>query len=306
MSKIFVLGSVNTDYTIRVNGLPQLGQSKDGFGFSRNQGGKGANQAVACSKLGGEVYFIGCVGKDEEGVRLKNSVESYGVNTDAVSLSEQVSSGACMIIFDQSARDNILVVDRGANQCVSQTFVNEYLVANASKDDVFVTQLEINLDAVYCGLQTAKNLGMYTILNPAPFVEFDKSCLKNVDLIVPNQTEFKSLFEKDVEGNEEEAFKFFHALGVKEVVVTLGGKGSVYLSENAVRYCAPYNVSVVDTTSAGDTFIGAIAVSKSGSNGVAESMDFASKCSAITVSRSGAASSIPYIAEVLQSNLGRK
>ncbi len=301
MRKIFVLGSINMDLVISVTSIPEIGESKNGHSFMQNQGGKGANQAVACKKLGSDdVRLIACVGKDENGKALIASMKQYGINTDLIKVKEEVSSGVCMIILDEEKQDNMLIIDRGANDAIEINDFEKYLRKNASKDDIFITQLEVNLNAVYDGLKIAKEIGMFTILNPAPVTEFNKECLKNVDLIIPNETEAKLLtgISTDLDSNLLEIYKYFFDLGVKEMIVTLGSRGSCYIKDNNLIFCPSFRVEAVDTTSAGDTFIGAVAMRIASGFKIEESLSFASKCSSITVSRKGAAISIPTKEEV--------
>ncbi len=295
MNKIFVLGSINVDYRMSVDRMPTVGESKLGYGFGVGQGGKGANQAVACKRLGCDnVYFMGCVGNDDNGNFLKKTVDNYGVDVSAVETTDNVVSGACLIILDDSQQDNYLVVDKGANMHVSAKNVKDFLLTNATKGDVFITQLETNLDAVQIGLQTAKQIGMYTILNPAPMCDFDKQMLNYVDLLVPNQTELQLLADtQDI----ATAYNSLSSYGVS-LLVTLGEKGSVYVDSSQTYVCSAVKTTVVDTTSAGDTFIGAIALKKACGVSVCDAMPFASQCSAITISRKGAGESIPNVTEV--------
>lgn len=297
MNKIFVLGSINVDYRMSVDRMPTVGESKLGYGFGIGQGGKGANQAVACKRLGCDnVYFIGCVGNDENGNFLKRTVGNYGVDVSAVDTSNNVVSGACLIILDDSQQDNYLVVDKGANMHLSTENVKNFLLNNATKGDILITQLEINLDAVQVGLQTAKQIGMYTILNPAPMCQFDKQMLNYVDLLVPNQTELQLL------ANTQDvaiAYNQLSSYGVN-LLVTLGEKGSVYVDSQQTVHCSAVKTTVVDTTCAGDTFIGAIALKKACGTQVYDAMPFASQCSAITISRKGAGESVPNVEEVNQ------
>jgi len=289
------------DFVISVSELPQIGESKNGHSFLKNQGGKGANQAIACKKLGGDrVYLIAAVGNDDNGRDLINALKKYRINTDMIKIKDDTISGVCMIILDESQQDNLLIIDRGANNNINPSDFIEFLRKNASKDDLFITQLEISLEAVYKGLKVAKEIGMYTILNPAPVTEIDNQCLKNVDLIVPNETETQLLTGIDIKNDIDlmAVYEYFSTKGVKEVLVTLGSKGSAYLSDNTFIKCQAEKVKVVDTTSAGDTFIGAIALRKAKGYDVKESLDFASKAAAITVSRKGAAVSIPTEKEV--------
>lgn len=297
MNKIFVLGSINVDYRMSVDRMPTVGESKLGYGFGIGQGGKGANQAVACKRLGCDnVYFIGCVGNDKNGNFLKRTVGNYGVDVSAVETSNNAVSGACLIILDDSQQDNYLVVDKGANMHLSTENVKNFLLNNATKGDILITQLEINLDAVQVGLQTAKQIGMYTILNPAPMCQFDKQMLNYVDLLVPNQTELQLLANtQDV----ATAYNQLASYGVN-LLVTLGEKGSVYVDSQQTVTCSAVKTTVVDTTCAGDTFIGAIALKKACGTQVYDAMPFASQCSAITISRKGAGESVPNVEEVNQ------
>lgn len=289
------------DLVISVSKMPEIGESKNGHSFMQNQGGKGANQAVACKKLGSEdVRLIACVGNDENGIALINSMKKYGVNTEMIKVKDDVASGVCMIILDESVKDNLLIIDGGANNAIISNDFIDYLKENAQKDDIFITQLEVSLEAVYEGLRVAKEIGMYTILNPAPVTKIDNTCLKYVDLIVPNETEAKLLTGIDPQ-EEKDLFEIancFNKLGVKEVLITLGSRGSAYLIDGKICYQNAQKVNAVDTTSAGDTFIGAIAMRKACGYDVCESLRFASICSAITVSRKGAAVSIPTADEI--------
>lgn len=300
MKNIFVLGSINTDLVMTADRMPMTGESLKGSCFVINQGGKGANQAVACKKLGGEsVAFIGAVGDDSFGQELLRSLSSYGVGVDAVSV-KNCNSGVCMIILDKSKNDNVLVIELGANEQVEYEDFCDYLDEHAEEGDIFITQLEITLNAVQNGLKKAKEKGMYTVLNPSPAVKIGEEFLKNVDLIVLNETECELIAGVTVEGSEEakRVYTYFADYGVRETLITLGAKGCYYLNGECV-YCPAKKVEAVDTTSAGDTFIGALAVRKASGYSVASSLEFATRCSAITVSRVGASSSIPTLDEVL-------
>lgn len=300
MKKVFVLGSINTDLVMQADRMPMTGESLKGSNFLINQGGKGANQAVACKKLGCErVLFMGAVGNDAFGKDLVASLASYGVETNAVAVKDG-HSGVCIILLDKSQNDNVLVVDAGANDRVSFDDFEGYLDAHAEQGDLLVTQLEVNLDAVKRCLRKAKQKGMYTVLNPAPAVKIGKDFLENVDLIVLNETESELITGIAVDGESaaERVHAHFAAYGVCETLITLGAKGCYYL-DGSLTYCPAEKVKAVDTTSAGDTFIGALAMRKASGHTVASSLAFAAKCSAITVSRVGASSSIPTLDEVI-------
>ena len=301
MSKIFVVGSINVDYVISVEKIPMIGESKNGHGFIINQGGKGANQAIACKKLGCEdVSLIAAVGKDENGKKLIDTISSYGINTSAMYQDEQTNSGACIIVLDESKNDNMLIIDKGANQSIKKEHFEKFLEENAKPGDILITQLEINLESVYFALKKAKDLGLYTILNPAPVTKIEEHYLQYVDLIIPNETETKLFTGIDVvdENSANQAYKWFKEKGIKELIITLGSKGSIYFNDNKIERCSARKVEAVDTTSAGDTFIGAVAYKLSQKEDILSAMKFASIASSITVSRYGAGQSIPTIDEV--------
>ena len=300
MHKIIVLGSVNMDFVIHTNRMPLAGESLIGHGSICNQGGKGANQAVACKKLGGgEVVFLGAVGKDENGKKLIASLERYGVDVSHVLVKKEKSSGVCFIIIDEAHAENYLIVDTGANECVSSEAVSAYIRATAQYGDVFLSQLEINLDAVTRGLQEAHKRGMFTILNPAPAQKIEKDVLNYVDLLVMNETEaefFSGVAVREL-CDAERVHRYFSEFGVRETVITLGSKGCFYVGD-IVTHCPAKKIVAIDPTSAGDTFIGALALRKAQGYSVLSSLQFANLCSALTVSRAGASESIPTAEEV--------
>lgn len=301
MKKVFVLGSVNMDLVMEMERMPLLGESVIGNGFLANQGGKGANQAVACAKLGCNCTFLGAVGRDDYGDKLLASLQSFGVKTDGVQRSETYS-GTCIILFDRSQRDNLLVVDPGANMRVNPAEVTTYLKRHASGGDIFITQLETNLDAVEKALAAAKEIGMFTVLNPAPARPIGREILQHVDLIVPNETETMALtgIHPNTEQEVREVYRQFASQGVRQMIITLGKRGCVHVCGEKVQWHSARTVCAVDTTSAGDTFIGAVCAQLCQDVPIADAIGYASVCSAITVSRRGAAVSIPTAEEVEQ------
>lgn len=301
MKKVFVLGSINMDLVMEMERMPLLGESVIGSGFLANQGGKGANQAVACAKLGCDCTFIGAVGRDAYGETLLSSLRGFGVKTDGVQQSETYS-GTCIILFDRSQRDNLLVVDPGANMQIDPAEVTAYLKQHADAGDIFITQLETNLDAVEKGLAAAREIGMFTVLNPAPARPIGKEILQYVDLIVPNETETTTLtgIVPNTEQEVREVYRQFAGHGVKQLIITLGKRGCVHVWGDGLQWHSARTVCAVDTTSAGDTFIGAVCAQLCRNVPIADAIEYASACSAITVSRRGAAVSIPTAKEVEQ------
>ena len=300
MRRVFVLGSINMDLTMYAGRMPKLGESVLGHGFAAAQGGKGANQAAACAKLGCECHFLGAVGEDSFGADLVRSLSGYGVLTAAVQRRKKVGSGTCMIIVDEKAKDNYLLVDLGANAQVNAGRVVGYLRENASAGDLFLTQLEINPDAVAAGCAAAKELGMYVILNPAPAANVGPEILSYVDLIVPNETEAEFFTSRriETEADAEAVGEYLRRMGAKETIVTLGARGCVYAAEGRTKFYPAQRAEAVDPTSAGDTFIGGLAAKLCRGETMEAAIGYAAKCSAITVARRGAAASIPTAREV--------
>lgn len=297
--KVFVLGSINADYVMTTDRIPKAGESVMGKQFQVNQGGKGANQAVACAKLGCPCELIGAVGSDAVSQVLLSSVSSYGVETRAVRRLKG-ASGACMIVLDEREKENYLLVAPGANDKVDAKFVCSYLRANAKRGDIFITQLEVNRNAVSAACRTAKEAGMYVILNPAPAAPIGEEILSFVDLVVPNETEAEFLTGKAVATEEDarSAYLVFAKYGVGKMIVTLGARGCVYADAEGVRFFPAVKTAAVDPTSAGDTFIGAIAARLCRGESAGKAIPYAALCSAVTVSRRGAAESVPTEAEI--------
>lgn len=295
MRKVFVLGSINMDYSISVDGIPSLGESKNGYGFLENQGGKGANQAIAVSKFYSPTYLIASLGDDLVGERLLDSLNKYNINTDFVSIKKNEKSGTCIIILDAKNKDNMLIVDRGANDKILFSDFESDLRGIAEENDVFISQLEVNLDTIEKSLKLAKEIKLYTVLNPSPVSEFDKKLYEYVNLLILNEVETKILTNISItnEKDAKKVFEYFNSLGVNEVVITLGKRGSYYINKSKFYYQKAYLKEAVDTTCAGDTFTGVLISKLLENKTIEEALDYASFASSITVSRKGAASSIP-------------
>ena len=293
---ILVIGSANADMVIRTDKAPMLGETVSGHDFSVNAGGKGLNQAVAISKLGGKVSFLGLVGNDANGTMLKNTLNEYKVDFSGKAL-DGVSTGVAVITV--VGADNSIVLNEGANGCITPEFieVNRELIENA---DYIVLQLEIPVATIVKICEIAKGKAKI-ILNPAPYKELPDSVYKATDYLIPNEHEAKDITGITLNSKENciEAIKKLKALGAANVIITLGDKGSVYSYKNDVIFHPSENVVAVDTTSAGDSFIGALTVMLCNGKTLPEAINFATKVSAITVSRKGAAKSIPFIDEVL-------
>lgn len=296
MKKIFVVGSLNMDLVIRVAKMPRAGETITGEGFMTNSGGKGANQAVAVAKLGGNAYMVGCVGR-EFGAELKGALDGYGVNTDYVRRLDDVSSGIAVITVENG--DNRIILDRGANGRIYRELIDEALSV-ASAGDYLMLQLEISLDMVEYALKKGREKGMITMLNPAPAAALTEETFGLCDYFTPNQSEaefYTGVYPSD-EQSAEKCAEILAGKGVKNLVVTMGSEGSASVCDGVFRKVAANKVKAVDTTAAGDTYVGALAVKLGEGAGIEEAMIFAGKASAITVTRKGAQQAVPLRSEI--------
>ncbi|HHX80918.1 MAG TPA: ribokinase [Acholeplasmataceae bacterium] len=287
MKKVFILGSLNMDMVIESPVLPEKGETVKGSGFMMNPGGKGANQAVACARLGGVVKMAGCVGGDLFGKDLIKTLNEAGVDTSSIRTVTASPTGVAVILIID--RDNRIIIDEGANARVIEEDVDN-LLSEAGEGDIFLTQLENPVKIIGYALKKAKEKGLYTILNPAPanleIIEY----LPYVDLFIPNETEFMVFTgDDDLENSGKKIF----SLGAKELVVTLGSKGYCHLYREGIEYGSCPKVEAVDTTAAGDTFCGALAAELSIGSALKDALRFATKAASIAVTAKGAQSSIP-------------
>lgn len=305
---IYVLGSINNDISLELDRLPKKGETIIADGCAMGLGGKGANQAVAIARLARRddqskkyVKFVGHVGNDAVGAELIARLNESGVDTEFV---RQVNRSTGTAVITLTGKDNRIMVYSGANLGFSKSDVDEAL-ENATSADTLLCQLEIPLYIVAYALRKARSIGMTTILNPAPAKELPDDFYYNTDIITPNETETQILTGINPRDDDSRyaAAKAFHDKGVRYVVITLGANGS-YISDDGklVGHVPPRKVAVVDTTGAGDTFVGALALTYPhiGMYSFKEACKFATKAASITVSRRGAAASIPYFSEVCE------
>ena len=294
--RIYIVGSLNMDLVIRAARMPQGGETILGEGFLSNPGGKGANQAVAVAKLGGEAYMVGCVGR-EFGADLLETLQKYGVHADHVRRETDLSSGIAVIIVADG--DNRIILDTASNGRTDEALVDRAF-ADAKEGDYLLVQLEIGLPTVAYALKEAKKRGMITVLNPAPAAKLPQALYADCDWFVPNQTEaqfYTGIYPSDEESIRKCAEKLGR-LGVKNVLITLGTDGSASVSKGVFRRVDPVPAAAVDTTAAGDTYVGAFVTRLSEGAEIETAMHFASAASALTVTRRGAQCAIPLRAEV--------
>ncbi|MFD8719553.1 ribokinase [Streptomyces sp. NPDC059629] len=291
MTHIAVLGSTNMDLVAYAERAPQLGETVTGRDFRTVPGGKGANQAIAAARAGATVSMIGAVGHDAYGVRLRETLEHSGVDTDSLRTIE-CHSGTAHIVVDNEGGNAIVVVP-GANGTVDHLSPgDEGVIASA---DTLLLQLEIPLAAVVAGAQAARRHGVHTILTPSPARPLPAELLDNIDLLVANEREAAALTDRFDPRDAAAALLDL----VPQVVVTLGAAGSLYLARGAQPLVIPApRVTAVDSTGAGDTFVGALAVALAEEKPVREALSWAAAAAALAVQREGASTSMPYRPEI--------
>ena len=292
-AKVVVIGSSNTDMTIKGDRLPKPGETVLGGEFRMGPGGKGANQAVAAQRLGADVSFICKVGRDIFGDNAISGYQKEGIDCSRILRSDK-ASGTALILVDGNA-ENCIAVAPGANADLTPEDVDS--VADVIRSaDYLILQLEIPVESVIRAAKIAHEAGVYVILNPAPACHLPEELFGYISLITPNQTE--SALLSGVEDNLDAAVERLMQLGVRDVVVTLGSKGSLVISEGAKTLVPSLKVKAVDTTAAGDTFCGALCVALSEGCSLVDAAGFATKASALTVQKMGAQDSIPFRSDI--------
>lgn len=295
---IVVVGSSNTDMVIKAAHLPVAGETVLGGVFFMNPGGKGANQAVAAARLGGDVTLICKIGNDTFGKQSKQLFRNEGIHTDYVLVDPDHPSGVALITVDQHA-ENCIVVASGANATLSISDLEkaEPLIEQAK---IILIQLEIPLETVAWVLQIVAAKGTMVILNPAPACILPDALLRNVSVITPNRTEAEMLsgiVVNDIE-SAKKAAQMIKEKGVETVIITLGAEGALVLHHHEFTHILATEVEAIDTTAAGDVFNGAFAVALAEDKNIEEAVIFACKASAIAVTRLGAQSSAPFRNEI--------
>ncbi len=298
MDSIAVIGSLNIDLVVRAARVPQPGETIAGKSFNMIPGGKGANQAVAASRAGGKVFMFGCVGDDPFGQVMVDALGESGVNTKNIHIIPQESTGTAIIIVEDSG-ENRIVVNPAANAMVSIELIDR-LWESISKSPMILIQHEIPMDTAFHIIRKAYQDGITVILNPAPSYPVPEDCLKLLDVLIVNEIECANLIGLPSIDRESAfvAAEKWHRTGVKKIIVTLGSDGLVYLDDEKRIYLPAFQVEVVDTTAAGDTFVGAYAASILQQKNAKEALFFSSAAAALAVMKLGAQTSIPYKQEV--------
>ncbi|HLO92031.1 MAG: ribokinase [Chloroflexota bacterium] len=304
--KIVVVGSCNTDMVIKADRLPIPGETILGGVFLMNPGGKGANQAVAASRLGGNVTLISKTGNDVFGRQSVTLYNAENIKTDYIFSDSKNPSGVALITVD-SFGENCIVVASGANASLCRADIDK-AAAEIENSDLVLMQLEIPIDTVEYVAEMAHKKGIKVILNPAPARALSDTLLKNLYIIIPNKSEAEILSGIKVIDLEsaKQAANIISEKGVDIVVITLGSQGALIKEYDNYQFVEAVKVDAVDTTAAGDVFCGSVCVGLSEGKSILESVKMAARASAITVTRMGAQSSIPYRSELASLEMENK
>jgi ribokinase len=300
IKRIVVIGSSNTDMVIRTKNLPRPGETVLGGTFFMNAGGKGANQAVACARLGGAVTFVCKTGNDVFGHQAYQLFDDEGIDPSYVFSDPKNPSGVALILVDDNAENSIAVAS-GSNSNLVTADIDNSLDA-IENSEIVLMQLEIPIKTIEYAAQIAKSRGKMVILNPAPAPTepLPLSILKNIDLITPNETEAELISGIPVvdETSAIAAAKRMAELGVKKIIITMGSKGAMLYEDGEAELIPSIRVKAVDTTAAGDCFNGALTIAISEGRSLKDAVLFANRAAAISVTRPGAQVSMPYRHEV--------
>lgn len=297
--RILVVGSSNTDMVIKTQSFPCPGETILGGKFLMNAGGKGANQAVAAARSGGQVTFVGKIGDDIFGRQAVQQLKNEGINVDFVSVDSENPSGVALITVD-SKGENSIVVAPGSNGTLSAGDFDQAMEVLLESEFVLM-QLEIPIPTVEHIAAAAAFNQKKVVLNPAPAAHLSDELLKSIYILTPNETEAELLTGIKVTDEQSalKAARLLHDKGVEIVIITMGAAGAFLLAEGDHEVISAPRVEPVDTTAAGDTFNGALVVALSEGRTIRESIAFANKVAAISVTRIGAQASVPYRHEIL-------
>lgn len=289
MRKIVVVGSIAIDNTIFTQVLPSAGTTTIADSYFQNIGGKGANQACAAMFLGAEVTFIGAVGKDNNGEMVKSFLKENGLNTRIKDSSKP--TGVAFIMLEEATAENRILIIQGANNDVLEEDIDKNIDL-FKEGDILLTQFEGPVPTIEYVIKLAKEKGMTVVLNPAPIKKVSDEIYRYVDYLVPNEHELEAL------SGSSDILKGANSLlikGVKNIIVTLGEKGSMLVNKEGHHLVEPHKVKAIDTTAAGDSYLGALVAKLASDTPIIEAMEFASKCSSITVTKKGAIIALPHL-----------
>ncbi|MFQ6574192.1 ribokinase [Pseudomonas sp. UM16] len=298
-AKVVVVGSLNMDLVARAQRLPRAGETLAGESFATVPGGKGANQAVAAARLGAPVAMIGNVGDDAYGQQMRQALLDEQIDCQGVAVCPGVSSGLALIVVDASSQNSIVIIPGGNGQLLPESV--QAFDALLQGAEVIICQLEVPPQTVAHTLERGRALGKTVILNPAPCTgPLPLNWYSAIDYLIPNESEAQALTGFPVIDltSAEVAASHLRSLGVNNVIVTLGAQGALFASAQGVRHFPAPVVQPVDTTAAGDTFVGGFAAALARGMEEGEAIAFGQRAAALSVTRAGAQPSIPYLAEL--------
>jgi ribokinase len=300
-ARVTVFGSLNYDFVILGPRLPTPGETVKGNEFMMQTGGKGANQALQAARLGAKTYMIGCVGRDFMGQAQLDCLSAEGMNTDYIVRHDTLKTGVALIYVEQNGQNEIMIAANANEACTREMLDSAQPAFDGS--DVFLTQLETNLDSVLYAMEKAHEAGCYIILDPAPMQEVPPQIWAMADLVKPNETEAAYYTGIPVDGSDitawaQKAAAKLKAMGAPAVLITLGAKGCWYSGADEAYFVPPFKIKAVDATAAGDSFAGALATALSEKQPMRQAIAFASAAGAVTASKAGAQPSIGRRAEV--------
>lgn len=285
---------------MKIKRMPLPGETISTLGKSSAAGGKGANQAVSAARSGAQTFFVGEVGKDQGGEMMVSDLKDNGIDVSGIKVNERVGTGSAAILLDENGQNSILVYG-GANQRLSAEDV-EAAKEQIVDADFVVAQFETPQAATIRAFQLAKENGVTTILNPAPAQKINPDLLKLTDLIIPNETESAALtgiIITDETSMLMSAAKFAQ-MGVRNLIITVGAKGAFYCTQDGYNFIPAFTVDAVDTTAAGDTFIGALSSQlKPDMSNIEKALVYAQRASSLAVQKMGALPSIPTKDQVI-------
>lgn len=302
MNKICVIGSLNMDLVLKINDIPKVGETILSKSYEKIAGGKGANQAIAAKRCGADVSMIAKIGKDENGKILREKLKEENIDVTCIFKDDQDPTGLALIMVNKNGNNSIVVVP-GSNMNITDKEIDNS-ISKIINSDILIAQFETNENMTLKSFQKAKEFNKTTILNPAPAKKIDEKLLKLTDIIIPNETEAEILTGIKINSIDDakKAGEFFLNKGVKFSVITLGEKGALIVGRNFYELVHAFKVNAVDTTAAGDSFIGALSSKLNFKNlnreTLKDAVSFGNKVSSITVQRKGAQPSIPYLEEI--------
>ncbi|SDQ58123.1 ribokinase [Pseudomonas sp. UC 17F4] len=298
-ANVVVVGSLNMDLVTRAQRLPRGGETLVGESFVTVPGGKGANQAVAAARLGAQVAMVGCVGDDAYGQQLRQALADEQIDCQAVSIAAGVSSGVALIVVDAASQNAIVIVAGGNGQLLPESVQRfDALLQNA---EVIICQLEVPTATVAYTLERGRALGKTVILNPAPASgPLPAEWFAHIDYLIPNESEAEALSGLPVNDLDSAKAAATHllAMGVGKVIVTLGAQGALFADGQVFRHFPAPVVQPVDTTAAGDTFVGGFAAALARGEAQGAAIAFGQRAAALSVTRAGAQPSIPHLSEL--------